>query len=103
MIDLLGWAADEYSAPVPVAAIPCALVLQVGGSVELAPISAERLLSTTRHIVAGMPMPESAVSGSACSVEAIYASLGVAVLASVLDGDCAFDVVTMMLRMPSSF
>ena len=73
------------------------------GCVELIPISAEHPLSQTVHFVAGIKMPECQVLESSCSFEALYASLGVAIVASVLDGVCAFDVMAMMLGIsPSS-
>ena len=57
----------------------------------------------TSHFVAGIKIPECQVLESSCSLETLYASLGVSVIASVLDGDCAFDVMTMMLGIPGSF
>ena len=106
-IDLLEvfapWAQEHCTTPLPVTAVPCALVAQAGGSVELAPISAEHPLSKTSHFVAGITIPECQVLEGSCSFEALYASLGVAILASVVDGDCAFDVMTMMLGIPPSW
>jgi hypothetical protein len=85
------------SAPIPVAAIPVALVAQPGGSVDLVAISEKYPLTSTCHYVAGVSIPECHVVGDAGDFEAFYASLGVGVMASVMDGDCAFDVMTMML------
>ncbi len=105
-IDLLEvfapWAKEHCTTPLPVRAVPCGLVAQAGGSVELAPISDEHPLSKTCHFVAGITIPECQAPPSSCSFEALYASLGVAILASVLDGDCALDVMTMMLGIPPS-
>ena len=97
------WALESCTSDAPIAAIPCTLIAQAGGSVELAPVSEQYPLSRTTHYVAGIRIPECEVNGNACSFEAMYASLGIAVLASVMDGDCAFDVMTMMLGVPSSF
>ena len=61
-IDLLEvfapWVKDSCITPVAVRAIPCTLVAQVGGSVELAPISDEHPLSKTCHFVAGLSILE---------------------------------------------
>ena len=48
-------------------------------------------------------MPESAVAGNTLGFDAFYASLGVAVIATVADGDCALDVMSLMLGQPQSF
>ena len=72
------------------------------GCVELIPVSAEHPLSQAVHFVAGIKMPECQVLESSYSFEALYVSLGVAIIASVLDGDCALDVMTMMLGIPPS-
>ena len=106
-IDLLQavapWALESCTTDVPIAAIPCTLIAQAGSSVDLAPVCEQYPLSRTSHYVAGIRIPECEVIGNVCSFEAMYASLGIAVLASVMDGDCAFDVMTMMLGVPSSF
>ena len=96
------WAKEHCTTPVAVRAIPCTLVAQAGGSVELAPISEVHPLSKTSHFVAGIVFPGCHDPPSACSFEALYGGIGVAVLASVLDGDCALDVMTMMLGIPPS-
>ena len=96
------WAKEHCTAPLAVTAVPCALVAQAGGSAELAPISDQHPLSRTCHFVAGITIPECKTPPTACSFEALYASLGVAILASVLDGNCALDVMTMMLGMSPS-
>jgi hypothetical protein len=107
-IDLLEvfapWALEHCTAPCPVRTIPCALVAQADGSVELAPISEEHPLSRTCHFVAGHAVPESAaVAAEDCSFRTLYASLGVSIMISVLDGDCALDVMTMMLGIPPCY
>ena len=81
--------------PVAVTAVPVALIAQSGGSVEMTPISSEHPLSKTCHFVAGIACP-------ACGVDpapfnGFYGSIGFAIMPSVLDGDCAFDVMRMML------
>ena len=106
-IDLLEvfapWAKEHCTTLLPVTAVACSLMAKATGCVELIPISAEHPLSQTGHFVAGIKMPECQVFESSCSFEALYASLGVAIMASVLDGDCDFDVMTMMLGIPPAF
>lgn len=106
-IDLLEvfapWAKESCTTPCPVTAIPCALRAEAGGSVEIIPISAEYPISKSSHFVAGIAIPQSAVAATACGFEIFYAALGVATLASVLDGDCGLDVMTMMLGRPTAF
>ena len=68
----------------------------------LIPISAEHPLSKTVHYCAGIRIPECQVLDDACSFEALYASLGVACIATVCDGDCALDVMTLMLGQPQT-
>lgn len=105
-IDLLEvfapWAKERCTELVLVSAIPVALVANPDGSVALAPICAEYPLTKTCHYVAGLSIPACEVSESACSFEALYASLGVGVMTTVLDGDCGLEVMTMMLGIPST-
>jgi hypothetical protein len=106
-IDLLEvfapWAKEHCTKLLAATSVPCALVGKAGGSVELAPISAEHPLSATSHFVAGIRIPECDVLQSSCSFQELYASFGVAIMATSMDGDCAFDVMTIMLGIsPSS-
>ena len=68
----------------------------------MAPISTEHPLSKTFHFVAGITIPECEVLESACSFDTLYVSLGVGIMLSVLHGDGAFDVMTIMLGIPVS-
>ena len=56
---------------------------------------------TSRCCVAAI-CKKAVVAGGEGDFETLYASRGVAVLPTVLDGDCAFDVMLMMLGKPSS-
>jgi hypothetical protein len=96
------WATEACSSPVTVVAVAVAVIAQPEGSVEMVAISKEHPLSTTCHFVAGIKVPECKALESALSIETLYASLGVAIIASVMDGDCALDVMTMMLGIPPS-
>jgi len=106
-IDLLKvfapWATPFSSTPINVSAIACAVVAPPSGAVALAPISAAYPLSKTCHFVGGMDMHPDTLPDDGCSFEVLYASLGVATMISVGDGDCALDVMTMMLGIPRSF
>ena len=105
-IDLLEtfapWA-KEHCRAVAVTGIACKVMAVAGGSLECVPISEEHPVGSTNHFVGGCAMPESAVAGNTLGFDAFYASLGVAVIATVADGDCALDVMSLMLGQPQSF
>jgi hypothetical protein len=108
-IDLLAtfapWAKEHCTTEVPVTAVSCALVAKSGGAVECVPISEQHPLHETCHFVAGVQIPGTAVAGDgdvAGGFEVFYAELGVAVRATVVDGDCGLDVMDMMLGRPPS-
>ena len=107
-IDLLEifapWAKEACTSKCQVDAIPCSLKRRPDGKLVLIGISEQHPLQTCKHFVAGAKvlLAEAAVAGGEDDFEMQYASLGVAVLPSVLDGDCAFDVMLMMLGKPSS-
>ena len=108
-LNLLEWAAPwatQHCTQEPLMeAIACALVAKAGGSVECVQISGEHPLEETSHFVAGTRIPalETAVAETAPGIEAFYAALGVATVPSICDGDCAVDVMTMMLGLPQTF
>ena len=94
------WETECEVKPINVSAIACAVVALPGGYVQLAPISAEYPLSKTCHFVGGMVVPAVSLPDDCCNFEILYHSLGLVTLISVVDGDCALDVMTMMLGMP---
>jgi len=98
------WAMEECTQKPHVLAIPCALMPKTGGSVECVPISPENPLSQTRHFVAGLPVPvsDTAVAAQTPRFEVFYAALGVSPLPTICDGDCAWDIMTMMLGQPQN-
>ena len=106
-IDLLQvfapWALESCTSTFPMTAIACTLIAQSGGGVELAPICEQYPLVRTGHFVAGIDMPVYEVTEPTCSFESLYASIGVACVATVVDGDCGLDVMTMMLGIAASF
>ena len=97
------WALPGCPHECAVTAIPCALVGKPGGMIERVPISEEVPLSRTCHYVAGVPIPpQSRIPDTPRTFETFYSSLGVCTVSTVCDGDCALDVMTMMLGLPQS-
>ena len=90
----------RYQAP-PYAGIPCTLVATPGCMVECMPVSEKYPLRHIGHFVAGCPILGSAVAGNACGFDDFYAARGVATFATIADGDCAFDVMKLMLGFES--
>ena len=78
---------------------------RAGGSLEFLPISEENPLGRTGHFVGACTIPEPLVVGDieTSGFEAFYASLRVAVLVTVCDGDCAMDCMHLMRGRTSSF
>mgnify|MGYP005671698245 CR=1 FL=1 len=100
--------------------IACSVMHIGAGQVRLAAISKENPLSQCRHFVAGRKISatpatsagqgdgaaessgaEAAVAGRD-DFESSYNALGVSVWTSILDGNCAFDVMLQMLGEPSA-
>ena len=69
----------------------------------MSPISEDAPLGRASHYVAGVPIPPQPRHEGELAFETYYASLGVATLPTVCDGDCALDVTSMMLELPQSF
>ena len=106
-IDLLKvfapWATNHCTTELAVVAVPCALKATPNGLAELMPVCEEYPLSSIRHFVGGVGMEETAGSATSNLFETMYASMGVGILSTVLDGDCAFDVQTLMLGIDPIF
>ena len=100
-VDLLDtfapWAKDSETKALPYAGIPCTLVATPGCMVECMPVSEKYPLRHIGHFVAGCPIPGSAVAEDRCGFDGFYAARGVATIATIADGDCAFDVMELML------
>ena len=97
------WALSESTTELAVSAVPCALKASANGLAELMPICEEYPLSNTSHFVGACTIEESGVAAEALQFETFYASMGICILATVLDGDCAFHVMTMMLGIDTGF
>ena len=97
LIDLIGtFAASQKelcTKALPITGIVCTLVPRDGGRAECRPISEEYPLRKARHFVAGSPMPEAPAALTTGGFAAFYASLAVATIPTVCDGDCALDVM----------
>ena len=91
------WATEHCTTVVPVTGIACTLVPSGGGSAECMPISKKYPLSRMGHFVAGTVLPGTAVAETTVGFDGFYASLGVATIATVCDGDCGLDVMSLML------
>ena len=97
------WRKDADTKMLHVVGIPCTLVSLAGGAVACMTVSEEHPLKTINHFVGGCHIPGTAVAADADGLEAFYAALGIPPLASILDGDCAFDVMQLMLGEKASF
>ena len=106
LIDLLDtfvpWAKTDKTKLLKTAGIPCTLVSTGGSSLACMPVSEQYPLRHIGHFVAGLPIPGSAVAGDSSGFDAFYAALGIAPFATIADGDCAFDVMLMMLGVTST-
>ena len=69
---------------------------------ECMPISDEHPLGRTGHFVGACVMPKAEAVEGICGFEAFYASIGLSVLGTVMDGDCGLDVMCMMLGLTQS-
>ena len=96
------WALERCNVPVLVDAIAVGLISSGVGNLSMVAISDAHPLSNTSHFVAAIRVPECSVVAGASGFEAVYASKGVAPIATVMDGDCALDAMTMMLGIPPS-
>ena len=109
-IDLLKvfapWAIEGCTKMAMCDAVACALRAEAGaGRARLVPISDEHPLYLCRHFVAATETDTAVAEGEVCSsdFEQLYASRGVWLLGTVLDGDCAIDVMTQMAGLPSTY
>ena len=85
------------AAKLHVVAIPCAVVSDASGIPSWAPISDEHPLHETRHFIAGASAPVTPIGDNTDAFTAFYTKLGVVHLPTLADGDCALDVMLMML------
>ena len=105
-IDLISyyapWAIERCTTECCVDAVCCCLVPAVaGGHAEWAPVSATHPLDLCNHFVAAVPMAD-VLPGEGHSIQAYYSSLGMALLGTVVDGDCGIDVACQMVGLPQT-
>ena len=94
------WAAEQCATACAVDGVCCAIVLSDSGTMNLRAISDEFPLHTCRHYVAAvaaLPAEAIPVDADTASAQTFYASRGVVIIGSVVDGDCGIDVMNMML------
>jgi hypothetical protein len=90
------WAIERCTKKCAVDAVACCLVAAVaGGHAKMAPASTTHPLRLCNHFVAAVPMADALHAGGD-SIEALYSSMGMALLGTVVDGDCGIDVACQM-------
>ena len=97
-IDLLEtfapWALDEFTRSCGVEAVCCCFEVSESHA-SMCPVSERHPLAMCRHYVACTAIPEGVDFGGS-SFESFYHQLGVALLGTVMDGDCGLDVACQM-------
>ena len=99
------WAMDKCVGACAVQGVCCAAVTDHSGNTCLQAISEEFPLHRCRHYVAAVAAlvgAEAPAAAEKVSFQAFYESRGVALLGSVVDGDCGIDVMNMMLNQHQS-
>ena len=99
--DYIPWALERCTNTCPVDVVCCCLE-QRDGLPRMMPVSEEHPLSECRHFVAAAAVPP--VPGAlGDGFENWYLRNGLAILPSVLDGDCGLDVACILLGLPRTF
>ena len=65
------------------------------------PVAEEHPLSSCNHFIAAVPMEEG-LPGPAHTIAGFYSRLGLALLGTVVDGDCGIDVACQMEGLPQT-
>ena len=96
------WAKERCARSCVVDAVCCCVLgpAVAGGSASLMQVCEEHPLSECSHFVAACPLGGYAEGGA--SFHGFYSTLGVAVLGTVMDGDCGIDVACQMLSLPQT-
>ena len=82
-------------------AICCAMAPSDAGAATLVPITPAHNLKACRHYIAGI-QPGAAVKCSGDDIESFYGRLGVELLGTETNGDCAFDTMLIMNNDPQT-
>lgn len=97
-----GWAEEHCTLIAACEGVCCCLVPAVaGGAARAMPVSDDHPLSQCRHFVAAVPMAV-AVQQDTTSLAGFYISLGLALLGTVMDGDCGIDTMCLMAGLPQT-
>ena len=67
----------------------------------MVPLSEKRPLNEVKHYIAGVPMGQP-LTHDTTSLEGFYSARGVALLGTVVDGDCALGTMCIMLGLPQT-
>ncbi len=106
-IDLIAsfvpWAVGRCTKECAVDAVACCMVPAVagGGHAKMVQVSATHPLRDCNHYIAAAPMAD-VLLGGGDSIEALYSSMGMALLGTVMDGDCGIDVACQMEELPQT-
>ena len=106
-IDLLGsyapWAIERCTNICAVDGVCCCLVQEdeVAAVAAMMPVSETHPLDTCSHFVAAVPCLGICSEGGR-GLQGYYSSKGVAVLGTVMEGDCGIDVACQMLGLPQT-
>ena len=96
------WAVGRCTNECDVDAVVCCMVPAVaGGHAEMMPVPAMRPLTDCNHVIAAVPMAD-VLPGRGDSIEALYSSMGMALLGTVVDGDCGIDVACQLQGLPQT-
>ena len=96
------WATERCTRKCVVDGVCCCLEPAVaGGNVSLMPVSETHPLHLCAHFAAAVYMAEP-VHQSGHSLDGFYSGLGLAVLGTVMNGDCGIDVACQMLQLPQT-
>ena len=97
------WAIERCTRSCAVDGVCCCLVPtdEVVGVAAMMPVSETHPLNMCGHFVAGAPMVLDGHAGEP-GLQGFYSSKGLAVLGTVMDGDCGIDVACQMLGLPQT-
>ena len=96
------WAEERCTKLCVVDAVCSCLAPAVAGErAHVRPVSDEHPLHCCNHFIAAVPMEE-VLPGPAHTIEGFYSILGIALLGTVVDGDCGIDVLRQMEGLPQS-
>ena len=94
------WAEDQCTQQCGVQGVCACMESLPNGSTVMHAVSEEYPLHRCRHFLASMRVEEEDTQGN--SIQAFYLRMGVALLGTVMDGDCAIDLACMMLGWPQT-